>query len=185
MALQDAPAAQQIAQQASQLVPWFPVFTFLLGQLFAIVLAWLNARTTASREREARLQARNEAIEDRRLDLQRQNLLDLQDAMYTMVREAGRTYAADVSVSIETQTWRTQTSTELAADARDAWVKVAIYQSRVLDVGLRELVGRTRNAVADMLSAPSFEKAKEAINTIGDDYDVTNTRLGELLRALL
>jgi len=185
MTFQIPPTAQQVAQQiAQQVAPLIAVATFLLGQLFAIVLEWLRGRATAAREREARAQARKEAAEDRRAEFQRQTLLDLQEALQALGRTSGEAWAARMHNYGETGTWGSPFGNELLLRQQEAFTRVHVLQTRVLDERLRDLVEQVKVGHQTLELAQSKSAAGEALNAFSISADEANRRAGDLIRAL-
>jgi hypothetical protein len=67
---------------------WLPIVTFVLGQLFALALAYISNRWQHNRE----LVAREERRRDQQQLFQRDTLLELQDALLECERAFLRTH---------------------------------------------------------------------------------------------
>jgi hypothetical protein len=185
MALQDAGAVQQVAQQATQqITPWLPVFTFVLGQLFAILLEWLRGQATAARERAARNQAREEAIADRRDKFQRKTLLALQDALTECELAGLEIKAAGENEMTTTGTWSTQAMGQVLREKRAVLLQVDRLLERVLDKDLRQRVQSFIYAYDDVTAATSKHAADAADTAMTQAYQNALLRAGEILRGL-
>jgi len=182
MALQDVLTALQVAQQtAQQIGPWLPVATFIIGQLFAIVLEWLRGIAAARRERTARDQVRKEAVEDRRAEFQRQTLVELQETLLQFMRATAQMRFADERSLKETGKWgQTLFDEELSEHERQLRVRINVLTQRALDDNLRDLVG----AYSVVLKARDKRGADLADVAATEVFQQANDRLGELLRAL-
>lgn|ERR1700735_2607249 len=87
---------------------WFPVVTLIGGYLLKVFSDFLQHRRTLEREREAREALRRNQLEERRTTFQRQNLLDLQEAVSDLARATGQANVQGNKAYRETGRWGTQ-----------------------------------------------------------------------------
>jgi hypothetical protein len=179
MALQDAPTAQQIAQQ----IPlWIPVATFIIGQLFAIVLEWLRGVATARRERAARNQTREQTIEDRRAEFQRETLLELQTALerFTVAARGMRPGPIPVDRALEPA----EIPEHVRIEIDQAHARIAVLQARVLDEHLRDRVVDVIEAGFALQVVKDVPNLRKAFHRLAQAFEIANEQIGELLRKL-
>lgn len=180
------PTAVQATQQVAQQLPlWIPVATFVVGQLFAIALEWLRGIFTARREKAARDQARSEAVDDRRADFQRETLLALQASLVEVHRATVRLHMADERTFRATGRWAAgHIGDEEGEQERLLRAQLNLLKERVLDEGLRDLVGQAQHAQRRIVAARDQENATTAYALFVECVGLANARAGELLRAL-
>lgn len=164
---------------------WFPVVTLVSGYLLKVLSDWLTHRRTREREREAREALRHDQLEERRTTFQRQNLLDLQEAVNDLARAAGAANVQDNRAYRQTGQWQKQLlGEELSENFRLAARRTSILNSRVRDDLVRELVQRFKDVSTGASFSPSKEAADSALNTMASVFEELNDRIGMLLRRM-
>jgi len=149
------------------------------------VLEWLRVRATAARERDARAQGRQEALEDKRIEFQRDTLLSLQDTLREHWRGGVLIWSTNLSVKRRTGTWADSgLSDDDDLQLYDATIRLNALSERVLDDDLRRLVAEYKNCHTALAFARNEADANLAHDMTMEAYNAANSRLGSLLRAL-
>jgi hypothetical protein len=164
---------------------WFPVFTLLVGYVTKASTDWLQHRSTAERERQAREAARRDQLAERRAAFQRQTLLDLQEAIMQLVRTAGAMHYEDVMAFRTTGKWQKQLiGEELAEKSRLANARTSMLAVRVRDDSARDLVQIVKDHATATVMSGSQEEGDRAMASMGAAFEDLNQRIGEILRTL-
>lgn len=154
-----------------------PVATLLLGQLSLFALEWLRHGLSRKQRRD-----------DARDDFQRQTLLDLQEAVYWLVRLLGN---AKIEFEREKQAlgrydWPPEESPYIAGGVRIA--RITWLSERVNDEDVRRLVteffdeyDKLLRPSSKFLEEPAFEARLDAL---WDMQKRANKRMGTVLRSL-
>lgn len=146
---------------------------------------WLLYRRTREREREAREALRRDQLEEHRTTFQRQNLLDLQEAVNDLARATGATNVEDNKAYRQTGEWQKEPVGEvLSENSRLAIRRTSILNSRVRDDLVRELVQRFKDSCVNSTFSISIEAADSALNTMASVFEDLNDRIGLLLRQM-
>lgn len=149
-----------------------PAIALALGFIGALLTEFLRDGAAVRRERKRRL-----------ADLQRQSLLDLQDALAQLARAAVSLTNARRRRHADRLDWPPAEDFLAHHDALlDARIPVVTLTSRVDDVTLRGLVGAVREAEAALTAAASPQEAVEAQARLQDALVPALERCGELLR---
>jgi hypothetical protein len=149
-----------------------PAIALALGFIGALLTEFLRDGVAVRRERNRRL-----------ADLQRQSLLDLQDALAQLARAALSLATARRRRHDDRGDWLSAEEFLAHHDAlSDARIAVVTLASRLDDVTLRGLVGVLREAEAALTSAPSPQDAVEWQPRLQDAHVPAIERCGELLR---
>lgn len=74
---------------------WFPVVTLMGGAMIGVITQTITDWRTAERERLARLEQRQDAARDRRIEFQRATLLELRERVGELIRAAGEANHSD------------------------------------------------------------------------------------------
>jgi hypothetical protein len=139
---------------------------------------WLRDRRSSARSREDRQETRQE----RRDDLQRETMIDLQDAVQRYVRAVGAIVHFD-EMTIRKHGTQTQMPDEMSDELNAAQVLALKLVTRVRDVELRrwvkEMIGEGTTAVL-----PGVEQPREHQKAMGHLSESIQERLGEYIRSL-
>lgn len=164
---------------------WFPVFTLVLGILLK---GWFDAasdKRTLQREREARREQRQDALRFRRIEFQRETLLELQDAVGKLIRTTGAMNHADVMAYRETGEWRKQKLGEkLNEDFTNAQGLTARLRVRIHDEEVRNSAQELSNTCIRILMAESETIAEAGFDNLYGIIDKLSERVGAVLRSL-
>ena len=150
-----------------------PAIALALGFIGALLIEFVRDGAAVRRERKRRL-----------ADLQRQSLLELQDALAQLARASTSLATARRRRQADHGDWRPAEDFLAHYDAlADARIPVVTLVSRLDDVTLRGLVGALREADAALTAAPTAQDAIEAQARLQDALVPALERCGELLRA--
>lgn len=164
---------------------WFPLLTFVLGYIGRSLSEWIQERRLIRREQHARSASRKEHLEERRSNFQRENLLNLQEALFRLARGAGGAHHHDLMVAKRTGKWQKQLlPKDLDEMLTDAQARTAMFMVRTQDAGLREQVQQLKKLEVDITMARSRSDSEEAMASMGKLFIECNFRIGELLRRL-
>ena len=172
---------------ASEILPALALGAGVVGTLIA---QSLRERRIGDREAAARA-AEREAARDA---FQRETLLDLQDAMRVLIRNALLIVQHRRSVYASMGHYgRVPDPEDLSDGALDANTGVTRLWPRVLDDGLREHVRQTQAACTDLSLPPMPEEddavldaeARKAWMDLAHEGSALNEHIGVVLRALL
>jgi hypothetical protein len=160
-----------------------PLMTFALGQVFILVSQSLNDRRLLRREREARAEESRVKWEQERAAFQRQNLLDLQQALFDYGRALARLFHEDSANARKAGVWgKLPISDEWNEKELLAGREVRLFKSRTDDGGLRMEVNSVLEESLKLKDANSEMEAVNALNRTFDVFDRAVERAGELLR---
>lgn len=149
-----------------------PAIALALGFIGAMLTEFVRDGRAVRRERKRRL-----------ADLQRQSLLDLQDALAQLARAAGSLATARRRRYAERGDWPPAEDFFVHDDAvAEARIPVIALTARLDDVALRGAVGALREAEAALTAAATPEEAVEGLTRLGDAIIPALERCGELLR---
>jgi hypothetical protein len=163
---------------------WFPVLTLLLGFVAKGVSDWIDYKRNAAREAKKLKFELKQKLYDRRVEFQRQTLLDLQDAVAKLGRFAGATYMQDLKAFKATGEWQKQRlSEDLDKEFTDTQRMVRILCVRLRDVDARQLVGKFSNECA-MIGICGKDESDKVMERMSLSFDELNNRIGELLREI-
>ena len=124
---------------------WFPVITLILGFITKSMSDWFGHFLSRSRERESRNDDKQEKRTERRIDFQRQTLLDLQETAMFLARNTGEAQHIDLMVYKKTGAWQKELlPDDLDENFRSNIAKVNMLRVRVLDSNIRTLADNFR-----------------------------------------
>jgi len=151
-----------------------PVVTLVLGYLGREFQESMRARRAEAKERRRR-----------REDFERDALVELQEVLFSLVRNAGRAYNADLATFRQTGRWgRALLPEELDREHFTLNRRAGILRERVFDAALRSLVDEIRGQVAAAGIARDKPTADSAMDVMAAAFDRGNRSLGDRLRAL-
>jgi hypothetical protein len=149
-----------------------PAIALALGFIGALLLEYVRDGAAVRRERKRRL-----------ADLQRQSLIELQDALAQLARASASLATARRRRHADREDWPPPEDYFVHHDAlAEARIPVLTLASRLDDVSLRGLVGAVREADAALTAAESPESAVERQSRLQDALVLAVERCGELLR---
>ena len=149
-----------------------PAIALALGFIGAMLTEYLRDGTAVRKERKRRL-----------ADLQRQSLIDLQDALAQLARASNSLATARRRRKADRDDWLPAEDFLVHQEAlTEARIPVVILASRLDDVALRGLIGALREAEAALTAAGSPEEAIERQADLQDALVAAIERCGDLLR---
>jgi hypothetical protein len=162
-------------------VDLLPVVTFILGQVFVLLLAFVQNRWANEREKESVRAAREET----QREFQRQTLLDLQTALYDLGRAWGRMFHEDDMTFQRTGKWgENQYSEDWSERENEARLRVAMYTSRVRDAETRANSEKLQRLGANYTMVKDSREATSMFIETIELLKVTTRNVGEVLRTL-
>ncbi|MBK9131269.1 MAG: hypothetical protein IPM20_06475 [Gammaproteobacteria bacterium] len=164
---------------------WFPVATLLLGFAASSVAEWFRDKRTRQREREARMDTRQDQLIERRTTFQRQTLLDLQDVLMQLVRHVSMMHHQDVMAFRTTGNWQKQLyDDELSEGLRLAYARSTMLSVRVRDGTVRQLVKALKDHSTNAGMCLTQTEGESHINEMTKAFEQLNERIGGILREL-
>ena len=161
------------------------VFMFFIGFGTKWFEEWYRHRYQAAREKEARHDARREQLLWRQADFQRQNLLDLQDAVMRLARTSGQIHHHDSMAAKQTGSWGRNFAPEGVSEAhRDAQATTTVILVRIRDKKIRTLTQELKAHCASAGIAESESASLKSMISMNDTFELLNERIGDLLRNL-
>jgi len=164
---------------------WFPVVTLLLGYGIKFYSDWTQNRWTTAREREAREAAKHDKLFERRSELQRQSLLELQEAVMQLARATGALNHQDEMALRAGGKWQRQAGTgDVSETFRFAQARISTLCARVRDDGVRDLAGKFRACCTAVVHSESQADSASAMRDMVRVLDELNQQIGKVLRKL-
>ncbi len=164
---------------------WFPAFTLFIGYAAGWLSEWLQHRRASQRERDARLDARQDQLRERRATFQRQTLLDLQESLLQLVRSAAVMHHQDVMAYRKTGNWQKQLyDNEISEDFRLAHARTTMLSVRVRDDTVRDLVNTLKSHATNSGMCATQKDSELHIWEMTTTYENLNHHIGEILRSL-
>ena len=149
-----------------------PAVALAVGFLGALLVEWVRDGAAVRRERKRRL-----------ADLQRQSLIDLQDALAQLGRAAASLATARRRRHADRNEWLPAEDFLVHYEAlAEARLPVVALASRLDDVTLRGLIGSFRETEAALTLAQAPEEAVAWLARLEDTLVAAIERTGELLR---
>lgn len=149
-----------------------PMATFLLGQLSLILMEWFRIR-----------QVRKQRRGDARDDFQRQTLLELQDTLDEVARDAAMVIVLwEQGLQLPGQRSDDHNDSSPAQDLLQAILRLPTLAERVQDQAVRRLVGQLDVTLREAIASEN-EGAAEAMRRTQNLRQQANERIGTLLRS--
>ena len=124
-------------------------------------------------------------LAERRASFQRQTLLDLQEAVFDLMRATGAMHHQDEMAYRKTGQWEKQLhGEELNQKAQLAMRRVSMLSTRVRDISLRELIEKFRTHCVEATVSGTRESSRDGLDNAVASFDLVQKRVGELLRTL-
>jgi hypothetical protein len=159
-----------------------------LAVVVGAVLGFLGSVITEDRRNRAAAQrdsaARDEIRQQQRDDLQRQNLLELQEAVSKMVRSVGKAWLHDTS-NYEKHKQFFQLGPELDQEEFQNRVALRHLQARVRDDDLRGLIEQMSEIGAEMGIPTTIHKLEADMERFRKIVEALDQKLGAVLRQYL
>ncbi len=151
----------------AELPIWAVIGLPFSGYLAAVATEYLRGRQTLTRERETRQEARAAAREDARDAFERETLIELQDAMAVLMRNAARTHHETEMEYRQSGTWgRRALPEEIGGEPAIALVHdFQRLRVRVLDGELRALCQEWWSAASQSTIPALREEDDESART--------------------
>lgn len=164
---------------------WFPVFTLILGYVTKALSDWIQHRRTLERERETRPEIRQDVATDRRIQFQRQTLLDLQEAAMGLARNTGSMNHLDVMGHRTAGIWHGQRyPDDLNENHALATARTSMLVVRVDDAEVRELADAFKTSASEATLSKTAANADSWMMKMAKSFDELQQRIGIVLREL-
>ncbi len=153
----------------------------IVGALSSIGTTWISSFHAVSLQKQAVLLER---LEHGRA-FQRQNLLEIQEALHDSLRMVARAHMEDLASHAKGCEWgKSLLSEEVNEGIRVTGRKLAILIERVADDTLRDDLKAAASASSAVLRLGSRAGAERAFSTTGDTANHAMEHLGRVLRTL-
>jgi hypothetical protein len=164
-------------------------FSGAVSVLLGFATSWLSARyqntATVKRERESRLAVHRDQLAERRAEFQRQTLIELQDAVFDLMRATGAMHHQDEMAFRKTGQWQKQfLGDELDQKALMSNRRTSMFKVRVRDGSLRDMVGKLSNLCAQVAISIDRDHSNGAMMEAGELFEKVQERIGELIRTI-
>ncbi len=122
---------------------------------------------------------------DRRINFQRETLLDLQDAVMQLSRAAGSVYHHHFAAHARTAEWHKEPlPDDLNESFRLSQVRTSVLAARVRDESVRQLVQVAKSEATAIAITDRGTESIRAFAGASATCDRLNDRIGELLREM-
>jgi len=172
-------AAVPSTQPNYYLTVGLPIFTLLLGYCGSLFTEWRRDKRLEARERKAREELRQQAIEDRRASFQRETLLMLSELLFDIINIGSK-----IAQVYKTTNAGITIDSELGNEFENTVAKISRYRVRVLDDELRALINKLQKHVFAQIFSKTANSEKDEYNNSLETFNKANERLGVLLREL-
>jgi hypothetical protein len=153
----------------------------IVGASASIATAWISAQYALNLQRDSHSLERIELART----FQRNNLLDLQDAMHDAMRMITRAHLEDTEAYRRNGEWgKALLSDEVNDGVRTAMRRVSILIERVADDSIRSDLKNLASMSGPVLFAKSQRQAEASYEAIGNAAQDVLQRLGAVLRSL-
>lgn len=154
---------------------------FVAGFAAKSVDSWLQDRRARRRETEARAEARK----DRWVELQRQTLLDLQEAGLNLARFAGATHHADRVSFRARDAWRAELLPEDVNEGfRVSQGQTTLLMARIHDGAVREATLKLKIACTAVALAFDEADSISAVSDVANAHEAFQDQIGLVFRTL-
>jgi hypothetical protein len=154
-------------------------FSGAVSVLLGFATSWLSARyqNTATVKRDQ--------LAERRAEFQRQTLIELQDAVFDLMRATGAMHHQDEMAFRKTGQWQKQfLGDELDQKALMSNRRTSMFKVRVRDGSLRDMVGKLSNLCAQVAISIDRDHSNGAMMEAGELFEKVQERIGELIRTI-
>jgi hypothetical protein len=164
---------------------WFPVVTLILGALLKGAFDTLADTRRANRERAAREHEQRRAAQLRRIEFQRETLLNLQDLISAQARTCGKMHVHDIHNRGAPGGWASvPLDPEISEQFRHHQSELARLCVRVRDNALREKAKEFSAACTQIVLARSALDGQRSFHGAVDVSIELNEQVGQQLRTL-
>lgn len=164
---------------------WFPVVTLIVGAALKGAGDFVAHHRTTAREREARLAQRRDAAHIRRIDFQRDTLLELQDVCQTLARHTGRMNFEDEMVYRDSSEWgKSRVSEGTSEGFRVCQAAISKLRGRVRNDTIRQLVKGLSSECTSVACARTKDASDSAMSRMAPVLEELNEQIGIVLRTL-
>lgn len=164
---------------------WFPVVTLIAGGVLKGIFDWLADSRTAKRERDARFDERREIRRLRRIEFQRETLLELQDVISVFARHTTQAHLRDVKSFEETGMWgKALFPDELSEADRLNRVRLLQLRVRVRNPDIRQYSKDAVSIGTSVYMASDKSDSMNRLTEMSNRISVLHDAIGEELRSL-
>jgi hypothetical protein len=156
-----------------------------LGFASSQLAEWLKDRRAYEREQASRLSTRRDKQLERRNDFQRQTLLDLQEAVQKIIRNAAKMHHLDIMAQRGGQAWHTTRFPDgVNNGSRLDNVQATKLVVRVRDGNIRSLAERFKTECTAVLFADSEQDGEAKLAKAAASFQLLNDLIGQTLRQM-
>ena len=164
---------------------WFPVVTLFLGALAKGIGDWFLESRNAKTDREARRESRDDNVRAKRLEFQRVNLLEVQEAAQALARATGKSQHEDLMAFRKTRVWgKSQYSEEANQGSLDGHIRLTRFGVRVADDEIRSMVEQFGATCSRHVHCKSESDGDACMSEAMDLFRRLNERIGVVLRSM-
>ena len=154
---------------------------FVAGFAAKSLESWLQDVRSRRREAEALAESRK----DRWIELQRQTLLDLQEAGASLARSAGMAHHADSMAFRKVGTWAKELLPEEVDEGfRAAQARTTLLVVRIHDAAVREATTALKAACIGVVFAREEEASLSAVVDLTNAHEAFQDKIGLAFRGL-
>ncbi len=153
----------------------------IVGASASIIATFIAASNSRKLQQEASSLERKE----RARDFQRNNLLELQEALLNSIRLTGRAHLEDVESfrKVENKGKRPILSPELNQDILVSNKKLIMLTERIADQSLRESIKSLRSGMTNVIMAKTEDESYTVLQIAASLFEKTMENLGAVLRS--
>lgn len=159
-----------------------PVVTLMLGVILNAAIEYVRDGRTSKREQKARAVRREEEIAAKRIEFQRETLLELQNAVNEMGRQTAKLHIHDLQHFRNEGTWQEANLPHDIDEAQRAAVSwLSVLYVRVLDREVKLLIDRFRSDTDGTLKNSDALGSAKAFENMQTTFIHLNAKIGENL----
>ena len=157
----------------------------LVGTIVGASASIATTFITTSNSRKLKQDAASLERSERARDFQRNNLLELQEALSIGMRLIGRAHLEDINSlrKSENEGRNSLLSEELNLDLMISSRKLAILTERIADQSLRDSIKKLRTEMTNVLMAKTEGESLETLQWASSTFEQTMEKLGIILRS--
>lgn len=164
---------------------WIPIATLLIGAGLTELHHYRSDQRQRQRDKEARSEARRDAVLARRIENQRATLPELQEVAAQYGRFRARAYFEEIDQRMESAVWGdAKLSKEVDEGCMSTNNRMQILSSRTSDPEVRRLVSVLQDTGPRQTLASSSQEAYSALSDGSKACTELNERIGIVLRQL-
>lgn len=157
---------------------------FGAGSAATLLGGWLADRRAARREAANRTELRRQALEDRRIEFERQGLVEARDALHRLARAVSRLHYLDSKAEAEGSRYRAPRQDPAVEEDLLANRDLALAAATLLDDDLRKLVTGVQQRLNEVSASYSRDQGDERLANVTPRVVTALDELGAAVRRL-